>query len=312
MADELHKVERKALHEAVDPWKAQVQALREAIFTLYTPFIGAEISTDQAILLATRITQMLDELEVDPMIDAIVLQAVSDAHALGMKIARRGSDAEQIPDLPVSDASLRAVVGMATRAQDAITQAKVKLTGTTSTSTLEGLMAAVKPVMDSPVQMQRATTWATNNAKNSAIAEVAKITGESLCWVPERSSCLHCAAYAGVYASKEGFPKGLTFMEKPLVPKGHLFSPPLHPNCRCDVEIGLTPDYAAALKREAIREVLRGTSLDSVSDAAKIRAAQRLLEKEELNAPASVQKYAKDAVKRGTFKPKKKAPKKNG
>lgn len=312
MADELHNIERDALREGIDPWKRDVQALREAIFNLYLPFIGAEITTDQAILLSTRIIQMLDELEVDPLIDAIILEAISEAHRIGMFIARRGSDAMVLPDIPVSDASLRSVVGMAARAQDAITQAKVRLTSTASTSTLEGLMSAVKPVLDSPVQMQRAATWAINSAKNMAIAGVAKQTGESLTWVSERDGCVHCLAYSGMVAGPNGWPKGLTFGKKPIEGKGFLMSQ-LHPNCRCDWEIGLTDEYREALKRESIRSILRGFKMPSESERVRIEAAARLLEQDP-PAPESVKKYAKTKIKKFNKEhpPRKKASKKNG
>lgn len=296
MADESNKIEKEALSRAVDPWKEQVHSLREAVFMLYTPFMGGEVPADQAILIATRIIQMLDELNVDPMIDSIILQAINEAHKAGMDIARRGSDADILPNVAVDAASIRAVVGMAARAEDAITQAKVKLTGVSSTSTLEGLMSALKPVVDSPTQMQRATTWSVNNAKNSAITKVALETGETLTWISERDGCVHCLAYSGEVARPNGqFPRGLTFGQKPLENKGFL-SCPLHPNCRCDLEIGISTEYRDALKRESIRSVLRGYKLPSESERVRIEAAARLLEKDPV-APASVKKYAKTKIK---------------
>lgn len=295
MADESNKIEKEALTRAVDPWKEQVHSLREAVFMLYTPFMGGEVPADQAILIATRIIQMLDELNVDPMIDSIILQAINEAHKAGMDIARRGSDVDILPDILVDAASIRAVTGMAARAEDAITQAKVKLTGVSSTSTLEGLMSALKPVVDSPTQMQRATTWSVNHAKNSAIAKVAQETGEPLYWVSERDGCVHCLAYSGLVAGPKGWPKGLTFGKKPPEGKGFLLTQ-LHPNCRCDWEIGLSPDYAEALKRESIRSVLRGYKLPSESERVRIEAAARLLEKDPV-APESVKKYAKKKIK---------------
>lgn len=306
MADELSNIERQTLKRATGGWRADVTRFKEAVLILYSPFMGTELTPEQSTLITFRILQMLDELSVDPRIDDIAMRAIVQSHKVGLAIALRGSDRDELPNVAIATDSQRAVSGMAQRAIDSVKVSKKNLEDSAAVSTFEGLIGALKPVLDSPVQMERAVTWSLNNAKNSAITEVAAKTGEKITWVPERASCLHCAAYAGVTAGPEGFPKGLTFMEKPLKYKGFLKCPPLHPNCRCDVEIGLSVEYSEALKREAVREVLRGTSLDSVSNKAKIDAAKRLLENLPNDVPESVEKYARNAVKNNSFDGKKK------
>ena len=297
MADELIDLEKKVLKQGTTEWKREVARVKEAILILYSPYMGAEITPEEYALIAYRVIQLLDTLSVPPGIDQAALAGVMDAYKIGLKIARQGSDVDILPPTEVSKDSVRAVTGMSERAQDAVRQVKTKLEDPTVVSTFEGLLGAIKPVVESPQKMEMAQTFALNNAKNQAIADVAKETGESLTFVPERDACVHCTRYAGEVAGPNGFPKGLTFGKKPLENKGHFSAPPLHPHCRCDVEIGLTPEYRQALKREAVRSILRGTKLPSESERVRVEAAAALLEKDPV-APESVKKYSKKMIKK--------------
>lgn len=119
-------------------------------------------------------------------------------------------------------------------------------------------------------------------------------------WVSEVNACVHCLAYSGMIVPPgEKFPGGLTFGRRSYHPEP-LIGPPLHPYCRCHLEGGLSPEYAAALRRESIRSVLRGYSLQSESMKTRIDAAARLLDSG-VSAPVSVKKFAAAAVKRGSF-----------
>lgn len=295
MADELNDLEKKVLKQGTVEWKREVTRVKEAILILYSPFMGTELTPEQYTLITYRTIQLLESLSVPPGIDEAALAGVMEAYKIGLKVARQGSDVDSLPPTEVSKDSIRAVTGMRERAQDAVRQAKDNLSDPAAVSTFEGLLGAIKPVVESPQKMEMATTFAMNNAKNQAIADVAKETGESLTFVSERDACIHCTRYAGEVAGPNGFPKGLTFGKKPLEGKGHFSAPPLHPNCRCDVEIGLSPEYRQALKREAVRSVLRGTKMPSESERVRVEAAARLLEKDPV-APASVKKYSKKMI----------------
>lgn len=130
-------------------------------------------------------------------------------------------------------------------------------------------------------------------------------------WVPERDACRHCLAYAGEFEKlNEGFAEGLTFGDKPLTPSawggGQIRKPPIHPHCRCDIvpydsarDIGPVTQ-AEALKREAQRSILRGWALDSESQPARLRAAERLLRADPA-MPATVKDIARRALRRGGF-----------
>jgi hypothetical protein len=111
--------------------------------------------------------------------------------------------------------------------------------------------------------------------KHQAAAE----SGWSLVWVAERNACLHCLAYAGrVIAPYGEFPSGLSYGDHPLRPYGPLVGPPLHPNCRCQLDrTNLRPgELDIGLAREAARSIARGLS-DYASNPARFRAVDRLV-----------------------------------
>src|SRR5690606_27475214 len=86
--------------------------------------------------------------------------------------------------------------------------------------------------------------------------------------------------------------------------------PPAHPHCRCAVspwlpsEIPGGVDLPEALRREARRAVLKGWSLDSESNAARLLAAGRLLERGP-GMPESVEREARRAIRVGRFRSRK-------
>jgi len=145
--------------------------------------------------------------------------------------------------------------------------------------------------------------YVTNEASNDALTTVSRATDELVSvWHAERDACLDCLAYQGEIDTGEGYPEGLTFADKPIS-RGPVESPPLHPNCRCSqwlVHKDVAEPLAESLKREAERSVLRGWSLPSESNNARVAAANRLLNRG-TDLPKSVREYAQRAVKHGTF-----------
>lgn len=170
--------------------------------------------------------------------------------------------------------------------------------------------------------LERDTRWATNAAFNQGVREEADLSGQSRMWIAERDACLHCLAYSGeVAAARQPYPAGLTYYidpsgnAKPLKPYpvgSSIYSPPLHPNCRCfqrptpylagyPVMPWETRLYtpAQALKREAARVVLRGAAgVDSLP--ARLRATDALLAAGS-SLPKSVRERAARAVRRGRY-----------
>jgi hypothetical protein len=122
--------------------------------------------------------------------------------------------------------------------------------------------------------------------------------GNVLMWVPERDACVRCTRYAGLRLLRPGdrFPGGLSYdPEQDTTDVPSVKGPPLHPHCRCElqqVRKGGSEDASAALRREADRSVLKGWARESESNAARRRAAEKLLASG-VRAPASVKAEAR-------------------
>lgn len=142
---------------------------------------------------------------------------------------------------------------------------------------------------------------------NSTAARASEATARSLgapgvVWVAERDACVNCVALAGQVARPgQSFDGSLTWGDKPIQWPGFNGRPPRHPNCRCRLipwDGGReTPD---ALKREAERSIARGWSLPTESNAARLRALDRLL-KQGTGLPPSVVRRARAALAAGNW-----------
>jgi hypothetical protein len=125
---------------------------------------------------------------------------------------------------------------------------------------------------------------------------------EVLIWEPERDACVRCLKYAGQYRSATGeFKAGQSFDPQAPRPEGTLPGPPLHPKCRCNLAVipkSSADSNAQALQREAQRSILKGWALESESDAARVRAAQALLNSNVI-APKSVLAETRRRLKSG-------------
>jgi hypothetical protein len=126
---------------------------------------------------------------------------------------------------------------------------------------------------------------------------------EGIMWVSERDACVHCIGLAGEVARfGEPFPAFSPYAEKTLGWQGYNGRPPRHPNCRCRIiPWDGTDDTAEALKREAQRSVARGWSLPTESNAARLRALDRLLQQPTLRLPPSVIRSARRALQDRNF-----------
>lgn len=198
-------------------------------------------------------------------------------------------DRADVPDLsrPVAEALARAVSALS----------EVALTGfgfgSVTVAVAEGRTAARR--IDSTVAFELTA------AATAGVRDMAAVTGSAVVWVAERDGCLTCLAYSGE-TTTDLFPLGLTFSDRALTPPGPLVGPPMHPACRCSLQLFAARDQAVAdgLKREAKRSVLRGWADDGESEPEKLRAASRLLDTAH-GMPASVERVASRALRDGGF-----------
>lgn len=228
----------------------------------------------------------------------------------GLEVAREEADAAgvsvpEVADLPPRVTHLSPRLHARVDALEAVMRSKLLKTkilmkhSTTLTDVIEGLSVA-KQGVNVAVMTARTTT---NEASNEAITEVSSTSDDLVSvWRAERDACLHCLAYQGEIDHGSGYPDGLTFA-KTALDTGSVANPPLHPNCRCTqslVHRSEAKALAQALKREAKRSVLRGWSLESESEKARLDAAKRLLARG-TTLPKSVKDYAKRSIDKGGF-----------
>lgn len=293
--EKLYELEQAVVARSVGQWKEDVEKVKKAILIR----IAQADTTDLSVLIP-EIMELLDSLNVPVGMGQEALDGVLEAHAFGQGVVANAVDGKQ-PKVKVSKNSQDAVGNLRIDALAALQLAKENLEKGLIGKGAQSILTAVAPVLQNPAKAEAAVTWAVNNASNSAVSKLSLKMGETMVWIGERNGCIHCQAYNGVRSTKTGFPKDLTFGAKPLNQPGKtLPHPPLHPHCRCSVEPGITDEYADALKREAVRSVLKGFKMDSESEKVRIDAAKRLLDQDPV-APASVKKYATKAIKKGKF-----------
>jgi hypothetical protein len=246
------------------------------------------------------VQEILEGLEVPEYMNEEALAGLIKAHIFGAELANQADD-EEVPRVKLSESSRKAVATLRQDAEKALQDSKNNLSQPLIGGGAQSINTAIAPVIQNPAKTKAATAWAVNAASNSAVAKIARERGDKLYWVSERDSCVTCTALNGEEASGGQFPHEKTFGAKPMaVYKDHLPHPPRHPHCRCHVEINLSADYVAALKREALRSILRGMHMPSESEKVRLDAAKRLLAQNP-DMPASVQKYAARSIKKGSF-----------
>lgn len=158
--------------------------------------------------------------------------------------------------------------------------------------------------------------FAVNTAANAVPVRLATRLGQELVWVAERDACVVCLALSGdVIDPNQGqaFDEFATFDTRPAPPVWPpgmpLLRPPRHPHCRCMVQVwngalvGGFYSWPMRLKHEALRSVVKGWSLPSESNAARLRAAERILRNGQASQlPKSVQAEGEHAIAARKFR----------
>lgn len=291
------ELEDKAAAEAVRELKLRLSAFaRKATETWAT----LDPSPELAPRLATILADQLRQLDLSDVREPIQ-RAAAEAVERGVTDARtrlRLSGPRRRVMAPID--VIRAVMAVEEQAQEELDKAADLLRGATDADDLQAALARAR---GSVTRTERTARWSVNRALSEGVRAVAEEQGVGRLWIPERDACLRCLAYAGLYVGPgEAFPGGLTFDTRPVKKLDPVPDPPLHPNCRCRTIPWRTEwgtDYPDSLKREAQRSVLRGWSVPSESERARLRAADALLKRTQL--PKSVQDYARRAVRQGEF-----------
>jgi hypothetical protein len=330
-----HAAEALALERAARgvaaPLRAKLKALTRTLSALWVRKVGRvdepadpitlhDIATETRNRLAdirftpadelTRYAEQAIDLGVRQAVDELHLHATEGAVEHVLPATGRRAARFEWPAADLDQATVDAIRAVDATVAGKLADAETAVTRIAGNNFAE-LATALSPAQQAATATEATATWATNKAVNDGVAAVADQLDAERLWVAERDACVHCLAYSGhVARAGQGFPVGLTFGDKPLVPwPDPMFLPgcPLHPHCRCRITVWLGsvpgytgPDLPAALRREAERSILTGWRMASESQPARLRAASRLLARG-TTLPKSVQARARTAVRRGRF-----------
>jgi hypothetical protein len=321
-------LELQAVAAAVGGLRKQLQYATQRILALYISFAGSlnnELPTHLRRTFADAAAQVIAAVAFTnrTALQALVRQALvlgaADAAYTGTAAA---ATAVAQPIRPELEDWVQQIVGtLAERVFATIASAQA-LPQILRPGDHKTVMVIIGKMSEAGNIAERDTRWAVNAAYNQSFRERADAQRVPVVWVAEFDACLHCLAYSGEVAQPGWpFPLNLTFYRdpagnpKPLKhPPGRvLWGPPLHPNCRCSLELYLgstgypvmpweTEEFtvAQALRREAERTVLRGEAgVDS--QPALVRAASALLSRGTA-LPITHQRRARRAIRAGRFR----------
>lgn len=285
--------EDAAARAAVAPWDQWLAGARTDLLRQWDSMWGTDEPTADQLEEWWPTVQFTRTPEGSAITTAISAEAGEAAATVG---------AMMIPELPRTSAEIdraRTVASRHERARDALrgvlflnADLEVTLASPPDGLTVDDAMGHVtRAAHTARNRAQSAARFTVNAVANQARIVMAQQLEETvgaplvLVWAPETDACVHCLAYAGQYVPADGsgtFPEGLSYDPKGgVTPFGDLVAPPLHPHCRCDLEpwsLDWGTDLPDALVREAERSVLRGWAMESESNAARLRAAEDLLE----------------------------------
>jgi hypothetical protein len=291
------ELEDAAARDAVAGLKARLEELTGRSLPLYE-MMNEDARRTVAGLIANQLATLNTDDVAEPM-----RKAAMAALGQGARDAARRAGVPA-PSYVNPSAELRRVWEEApAKAREELEKAAAKVREARTPDDLQDALTGARRAV---TRTEAAARFTVNRSLSEGTEHVADQHGLSRIWLPERDACVHCLAYAGEVAGPgESFRGGLTFGRKPLhAPSESVDGCPLHPNCRCRLQVFVvgvdSPDLPATLKREALRSVLRGWSLPSESNRVRVDAADRAL-RQAGNMPKSVQDYARRAVRTGEF-----------
>lgn len=285
------KAEEVAQQQASQRLSAELAAVAAVL-------IAAGLRNATPDVLRTLVRRLLTELT------PAAASALEVARARGVTLGRQLAGETGLDRPPLEDEALQRVIDTSDSRAGAHLDAAVLLSTQLPMTDRDDVMAVLGKARSALNTQKADAAWVTHRSIALGVAEVARERGHHVVWVAERDACLHCLAYQGrVTAPGVPFPPGLTYADKALVQFGLLLGPPLHPHCRCQLEL---TDLEAGtldvgLAREAARSVARGLT-DHASEPARFRAADRLVKSATTLLPKSVLDRARRNVRDRRFK----------
>jgi hypothetical protein len=267
----------------------------DTLLTLIQDRVGAVTGDLAAVLehVRKRLAQLaLDPTKIKTQVGTIVDEVLAEMALAGRRAVRAGSDRETVDSLLADKRKRMQALSASLRAAERPSLAAglaLLRTAAAFGSGLDGLVS------------DRLVGQHTAQLRKQAAAR----GGRVLMWVPERDACARCQRYAGLTLLRpaDRFPGGLSYdPEQETTDAAAVAGPPLHPHCRCQLQLvahGDSGPASAALQREAQRSIMKGWSLPSEGDASRRRAAQALLSSGNAMVPKSVKREALKRLKEG-------------
>src|SRR6187549_699936 len=275
------------------------QRLAAELAAIAAVLIAAGLRNATPDVLRTLVRRLLTELT------PAAGSALEVARARGLDLGQGELSSSERPAGPgIPDATLQRVIDTSDTRAGAHLDNAIQLSTQLPMTDQADIMAVIGKAQAAVRTQATDASWVTHRSIALGVAEVAREHGQNIVWVAERDACLHCLAYQGrVTAPGLPFPPGLTYADKALVQFGLLLGPPLHPHCRCQLEL---TDLEAGtldvgLAREAARSVARGLT-DHASEPARFRAADRLVKSATTLLPKSVLDRARRNVRDRKFR----------
>ena len=325
-------LEHEARSAATANLRTLIQRLFQQIAGRYVVLAGSIEQPLDAVQAQQLVGQIVAELDALRRIDF----STPLAHYADLAV-RRGLEygnryvSQPVPAVGLSlPSSVSQAVGGVAQAVAERVDAAQQMAQSLGVSEFKDLTAVQAKAQQISTPVDRAVSYAISTANSHGLAVVAGQRGGQLLWVAERDACVVCLALSGHLIDPmtgEGFDEDATFGKPGSAPpiwppEMPLAGPPRHNFCRCHAELWFgmrsveggpldgalynRPDLAAqvdlpaALRREAKRSVLRGWSLPSESQAARINAADRLLRRG-AGMPKTVEDRARRQVRNKRF-----------
>ncbi len=304
LSDRLRDLTAATSPEVAGALQARLDRAQSELVALWVREFGSEQDgpgDPQSLVRFARTARARLESALNPdVVDGAALTvAVEDAYRTGTAHASGGPSgalAGSVPDNWEAPDLAAVVAEQRARALSALDDTAVEAIG------FPTVMVAVARGRRAVSRIEAAVAAEITGAASEGVRQVADARGFAVVWIAEPDGCLHCLAYAGRISTDGTFPERLTFGDRPLVQPDTLTGPGLHPRCRCTLELIDPGDTAVseALRREAMRSVLRGWTHESESTPARLRAAERLLAAGS-GLPKSVETKARKSVRDGEF-----------
>jgi hypothetical protein len=314
--DELRAYEDKVRHQAAPDLRHVLSNLHGALTVVYTAVVGdtrTPLDPQAADTIRRQFAATLDGLR-ENIAYGLIRQRLRDAarRAIVEGAASTGLDVQVSPVTPLDVRWALRDLTAGLRADLADAANLVRHGKLESYADLIALSTAARKAAN---RLDRASSWIVHRAHNEGISRaVDKAASQgveiSMVWSAESGACIACTSYAGSIARVgDSFMPVVDVADDSARPRGLVWTPPLHPACRCALEpwtgaIGddlRRTDRPLILRRAAQLAIASGKAAGS--EPARVRAADRLLDvADALLIPKRARKAARRAVARKGFR----------